>query len=100
MFNFAYAIIQKEDNFCCQVNKNNKPNWVLDNEYCYNIPVPVEVAEQYAGKYFYNGVWWTRVYDMVPLMNENGEPVKDNEGNTIMVPGETYTDYVFEAVNA
>lgn len=63
MFTCAYAFIQKEDNFCFQVNRNNKPNWVVDNEYCYNIPVPVENCEDYLEKYFYNGCWWERRYN-------------------------------------
>lgn len=95
---YAYLIILKENGFCSQVNRNNKPSWILDNEYCFNIPMNPDTASQYLGKYYYNNTWWSRVFNMVELVNENGETVLDNEGNPVMVPGETYTDYPFEAV--
>ena len=93
MYKFAYAIIEKATGFCSQVNKNNKPNWVLDNEYCYNIPLPVVTATEYAGKYFYNGKWWRREWEEVEAVDEIG--------NKYMEPTGNYTDYEWmpEAVN-
>ena len=87
MFNYAYAIIVKETNFCSQVNQNNKPNWIVDNEYCFNVPVNPETASQYAGKYYYDGQWWERVWNTVETT--------DSDGNTILVTDGTYTDYPF-----
>ena len=73
-FKYAYAIVSKENHCCTQVNKNNKPNWILDNDYCFNIPLSVDVASQYIDKYYYNNAWWSRVWNEYTV-NEYGENV-------------------------
>lgn len=91
MFKYAYAIIEKETNFCSQVNQNNKPHWILDNEYCFNIPVAVENAPEYAGKYFYNGKWWRREWEEVEAVDDMGNKYMERTGN--------YTDYEWTVSN-
>ena len=88
IFDYAYAIIQKEDNFCSQVNKNNNPSWVLDNDAFYNLPLPVEHAERNAGKYYYDDQWWKREWNTVETT--------DSGGNVVLLTDGTYVDYPFD----
>ena len=87
MFNtsFAYAVISKENNCCIQVNKNNNPNWILDNDYCFNIPVDTSLAVQYLDKYYYNNTWWSRIWNEYEE-NEYGETVPVEESGYVDTP--------------
>ena len=91
MFNtsFAYAVISKENNCCMQVNKNNNPNWILDNDYCFNIPVEITLATQYLDKYYYDARWFNRVWN---------EYTTDEFGETVPVIEKGYVDYEWSPV--
>ena len=84
-YNFAYAIISKENHCCTQVNRNNKPNWILDNDYCFNIPVDPSIAAQYLDKYYYNAGWWSRTWNEYTT-NEFGETVPVVEAGYVDTP--------------
>ena len=75
-FKYAFAVIEKETNFCSQTLQTNNGHFIIDNDSHYSMSVDVEYATAYPGKYYYNNQWWSRKWDEV---DEYGIPV---EGST------------------
>lgn len=70
---YAYAVIERANNYCTQTLETNNGNWALNNATHYSIVVEVENAPAYPGKYYYNSQWWERIWSE---LDEHGEPVE------------------------
>lgn len=84
---YAYVVIRKSDSICVQINQNNNPNWILDNENVFNILVDPAVCEQYLDKYYYDNKWYNRVWN---------EYTTDENGETVPVESAGYVDHEWE----
>lgn len=73
---YGYAMIEKSTNRCFQTINTATPNWVVDDDYAFSVPINPEYYEDYLDKYYYDNQWWERIYDT------------DEEGNQL----ETYVD--------
>ena len=85
MKTYAYAVIRKSDNIVIQVNATTKSNWILDNDFLYNIPISYDNRLQYLDKYYYNNQWYSRTWNEYEE-NEYGETVPVEESGYVDTP--------------